>query len=307
MIEGESGILACCPKDERPLYKKSERKLVWPNGVTSLIFTADEPERLRGKQHEKLWADELGAWRYPESWDQAQFGLRLGRNPQAVVTTTPRPTQLVKELAADPNTIVTRGSTYDNQANLAPKFLQTIVAKYEGTRLGRQELHADILTDNPRALWKRSQVDALRITSAQLPRMKRIVVGVDPAVTNNETSDETGIVVVGLGEDNHGYVLDDRSLKDSVSAWGQAAVNAYRHFSADRVVAEVNNGGDLVEVVVRQADANVSYKAVRASRGKQTRAEPVSALYEQGRIHHVGAFATLEDQMCDYDPVTATK
>jgi phage terminase large subunit-like protein len=303
MIEGESGILAICPRDERPQYKRSERKLLWPNGAISLIFTADEPERLRGKQHEKLWCDELAAWRYPEAWDQAKFGLRLGSQPQACLTTTPKPTKLIKELAADPHTHITRGTTYDNRLNLAPGFYSAIIKAYENTRLGRQELDAEILDDNPGALWSRAQLEALRVAHA--PALKRIVVGVDPAVTANEDSDLTGIVVAGLGEDDHGYVLADRSLVATPSGWSREVVNAYHDSKADRVVAEINNGGDLVELAIRTTDRNVSYKAVRATRGKIVRAEPIAALYEQGRIHHVGGFPELEDQMCGYDALSS--
>jgi len=303
MIEGESGILAICPNDERPKYLSQKRQLIWPNGAKSLIFTADEPERLRGKQHMKLWADELAAWRYPEAWDQASLGLRLGDNPQAVVTTTPKPTKLVKELVADPTTVITRGSTYDNTANLADAFIQKVVKKYEGTRLGRQELNADILDDNPGALWKRSKIDALRVKTA--PQMKRIVVALDPAATKNANSDETGLVVCGLGTDNHGYVLADLTLRGSPEEWGRAAVHAYRLHGADRIIGETNNGGEMVAHVIRTVDRLVPFKAVHASRGKITRAEPISALYEQDRCHHVGAFPALEDQMCEYDPKTA--
>jgi len=305
MVEGESGILAVCPDNERPQYRKSERKLIWPNGATSLIFTADEPERLRGKQAEKLWADELAAWRYPDAWDQAKLGLRLGAHPQAVITTTPRPTKIIREIAKDSATVITRGTTYDNRGNLAPSFFGAIIKTYEGTRLGRQELNAEILEDNPNALWQRGRIDELRVIAA--PGLKRIVVGVDPAVTSKEDSDWTGIIVAAIGDDDHGYVLDDYSIMASPDQWAQAAVNAYHKHGADRIVAEVNNGGDLVELVIRTVDRNVSFKDVRASRGKAVRAEPIAALYEQGRIHHVGAFPALEDQMCDFDHMTAAK
>jgi phage terminase large subunit-like protein len=311
MIEGESGILICCPKDERPVYKKSERKLVWPNGAQSLIFTADEPERLRGKQHSKLWADELAAWRYPEAWDQAMFGLRLGLLPQAVITTTPKPTKIIKELAKDENTFITTGSTYDNQSNLAPSFFKSIIKKYEGTRLGRQELNAEILDDNPNALWKRKQIDADRVTDH--PPLKRIVVGVDPAVTAVEGSDLTGIVCAGLGENDEWYILADNSILDTPAKWAKQAVVTYVDLKADRIVGEANNGGDLVELAIRTVEdgkyvgKNVSYKKVHASRAKITRAEPVAALYEQHRVHHVGFYPELEDEMCDYDPLVTKK
>lgn len=305
MIEGESGILAICPHNERPEYKKSERKLIWPNGSVSLIFTADEPERLRGKQHCKLWADELAAWRYPESWTQAKLGLRLGKNPQACITTTPKPTAIIKEIAADVSTVVTRGTTYDNKANLAPSFFSQIIKSYEGTRLGRQELNAEILDDNPNALWNRTNIDTYRVSEA--PELKRIVVAIDPAVTSNEDSDLTGIVVAGVGDNQHAYILDDKSLQASADVWARLAVNLYREYHADRIIAEVNNGGDLVEMVIKTVDPNISYKEVRATRGKTRRAEPISALYEQGRVHHVGSFPKLEDEMCEFDPVNYDK
>jgi phage terminase large subunit-like protein len=300
MVEGESGILAICPQAERPLYKKNDRKLVWPSGATSLIFTADEPERLRGKQHEGLWADELAAWRYPESWDQAMLGLRLGTNPRAVVTTTPKPTPIIRELMSSSMTVVTRGSTYDNLENLAPPFIDKVIKKYEGTRLGRQELNAEILDDVEGALWKRAQIDALRVSHP--PEMVRIVVSVDPAVTNTDDSDETGIIVAGVGADGHGYVLNDASLRGSPNEWATAAIAEYYKFRADRLIAEVNNGGDMVEFTIRTVDRSVAYKQIHASRGKQTRAEPVASLYEQGEAHHVGCFPVLEDQMCQWVP-----
>lgn len=306
MIEGESGILAICPKDEKPVYVASKRQLQWPNGAKSLVFTADEPERLRGKQHEKIWADELGAWRYAEAWDQAMFGLRLGKYPQVCVTTTPRPIPLVKDLVKNPTTVVTRGSTYENRPNLAKAFFADIIRKYEGTRLGRQELNAELLEDNPGALWNLAQIDSLRVKDP--PILLRIVVGVDPSVSAEGDKDECGIVVAGIGIDGHFYVLDDLSLSASPDGWARQAVDkGYKFNGADRIVAEINNGGAMVESTIRTVDANVSYKGVHASRGKRTRAEPISALYEQGRVHHVGIFAKLEDQMCEWDPAISTE
>ena len=303
MIEGESGILAICPPDERPTYISHKRRLEWPNGARSLIFTADEPERLRGKQHMKLWCDEVCAWRYQESWDQAMFCLRLGRLPQAVVTTTPKPIKMLKDLLADERTALTTGSTYDNQDNLAPTFLHKIIARYEGTRLGRQELLAEVLEDTPGALWKRSRIDELRVK--EVPRLRRVVVAIDPAVSTKEGSDETGIIVAGLGFDDHIYVLADLSGNYTPDEWATEAIRQFDKWKADRIIAEVNNGGDMVEAAIRTKRKSISYKAVHASRGKVIRAEPVSALYEQGKAHHVGAFAILEDQMCvfttDYD------
>jgi len=293
MIEGESGIMAICPDSERPIYKRSERKLLWPNGATSLIFTADEPERLRGKQHMKLWADEMAAWRYEEAWAQAMMGLRLGDNPQAVVTTTPRPTSLVIGLTKDPRNIVTVGTTYENKANLAEGFFDYVIKKYEGTTLGRQELLAQILTDNQSALWKRADLDKGRVTKA--PDMERIIVGVDPSATAG--GDEAGIITKGKAGD-HYYTLADDSVQGSPQVWATAAVTAYHRHKANAIVAEDNNGGEMVEAVIKQVDPSVIVIRVHASRGKATRAEPIAAISEQGREHHVGTFQKLEDELC---------
>lgn len=307
MINGESGILAICPPSERPRYIQNASRLEWPNGAQSLIFTAAEPERLRGKQHEKLWADELGAWRYPEAWDQALMGLRLGDNPQAIVTTTPRPTKIIKGLSTDPTVTITRGSTYDNRDNLAPSFFDEIIKRYEGTRLGRQELNAEILDDNPNALWKRSDIDRARVVKS--PDLPRVVVGVDPSATS--TGDEAGIVTAGRNGDDY-YTLADDSVQGSPETWAQAAITAYHRAKADCIVAEKNNGGEMVASVIKQAVINarkkdptvgeVPVKLVWASRGKQTRAEPVATLFEQGRGHHVGSFPALEDELCEWEP-----
>jgi phage terminase large subunit-like protein len=301
-IEGESGILACCPRSERPRFVPSRHLLEWQNGATSLLFSADEPERLRGKQHDKLWADELASWRNPESWDQAMFGLRLGANPQAIVTTTPRPSALIKALVKDAHTIVVKGTSYENRSNLAPAFLDKIITKYEGTRLGRQELLAEILEDREGALFTQALIDAARVDKAS--ELIRIVIAVDPAVTSNEDSDETGIIAAGMDgrKPAHFYILDDQSLTASPEKWARRAVSAFHRHGADRVAAEVNQGGDLVEATIRNIDPDIAYRAVRATRGKAVRAEPISSLYEQGRVHHVGLFGELEDQMCDYVP-----
>lgn len=300
MIEGESGILACCPPDARPDYKKHESKLIWPSGCISLVFTADEPERLRGKQSEKLWADELAAWRYPEAWDQAMFGLRLGDKPQAVVTTTPRPVATVRTLIQNPNTHITRGTTYDNRDNLAPQFFSQLITKYEGTRLGRQELEAELLDDMPGALWSRPAIDDYRIHVSAAPDMRRIVVAVDPAVSTTERSDETGIVVAGVGEDGRGYVIADESGVYSPNEWGRRVASLVARHDADCVVCERNQGGDMVADVIRSAAPRVRVVEVTASKGKVTRAEPVAALYEQGRVSHIGRHDMLEDQMAQF-------
>lgn len=301
IVEGESGILAISSPAFRPKYEPSKRRITWPNGAQASTFSADEPDRFRGPQHDLCWLDELAAWKYPEAYDQIQFGLRLGNKPRQMITTTPRPTKLIKEIIADPTTYVTRGSTYDNKDNLAPSFLEQIIKKYEGTRLGRQELNAEILDDNPHALWKYEQIDALRVYRAPLT-LNRVVVAIDPAVTSHAGSNETGIIVAAIGTDDHGYVLADLSISASPDEWGRAAVQAYYQYSADRIIGEVNNGGDLIESLIRNVDPNVSYKSVRATKGKAIRAEPISALYEQSRIHHVGYFPKLEDQMCNFDP-----
>jgi phage terminase large subunit-like protein len=300
MIEGESGILAICPRHERPHYAPSKRRLEWPNGARSLIFTADEPERLRGKQHTKLWCDEVASWRRPEAFEQAMLGLRLGSRPQVVITTTPKPVRLIRELIANPETIMTQGTTYDNRANLSPRFFAQIIRRYEDTRIGRQELNAELLEQIEGALWSSTMIDETRVVKA--PDMARVVVAIDPATTSGEDADETGIVVAGKGVDGHAYVLSDLSCRLSSNNWATRAVNAYREFHADRMVAEVNNGGDLVENVIRTIDRHVSYRAVHASRGKVVRAEPISALYEQKKVHHVGLFADLETQMCSFVP-----
>lgn len=298
MVEGESGILAISPPWERPRYEPSKRRLTWPNGATATLFSADEPERLRGPQHDTAWCDELASWRYPEAWDMLMFGLRLGTDPRVVVTTTPRPTTLLRELIIDPSVVVTRGTTYDNRSNLAPSFLGQVVRKYQGTRLGRQELDAELLEDAAGALWTRGIIEGTRARAA--PPLIRVVVAIDPAVTATDEADETGIIVAGRDSYGHAWVLADTSGRYQPIEWARTAISAYRAHRADRIVAEVNNGGDMVEATLRMIEPNVPFTAVRASRGKITRAEPIAALYEQGRVHHLGAFPKLEDQMCAF-------
>jgi phage terminase large subunit-like protein len=303
MVEGESGILAVSAPWCKPKYEPSRRRLTWPNGAIATCFSADEPDLLRGPQHDGAWGDELAAWRYgADTWDQLQFGLRLGDDPRAVLTTTPRPTKLVREILEDPTTVTIRGSTYENAGNLAPAFLERMTAKYAGTRLGRQELAAELLDDNPFALWQRKLIEGLRVTQKKLPAMKRIVVAIDPNASSDEEAAEAGIIGAGLGVDGRGYVLEDVTTSGSPATWADAAVKLYRRLEADRIIAEANNGGEMVEHTVRTVDENVSFRAVHASRGKLTRAEPISALYEQGRVHHVGCFPELEDQMCEWVP-----
>jgi predicted phage terminase large subunit-like protein len=293
-----SGLLQVHPKDFMPLYESSKRRLAWPNGAIATLYNGTEPEQLRGPEHDAAWIDELAKFALAqEVWDQLQFGLRIGERPRVLITTTPKPTRLLKAIIADPKTHITRGRTADNVANLAPNVVSSIIARYAGTRLGRQELDAEMLEDTPGALWKLADIEAARVQPKDLPTLRRVVVAVDPAVSNNENSDETGIIVAGLADNGHAFVMADYSLKASPDAWAREAVNAYHRHRADRLIAEVNNGGALVENTVRMVDPNVSYKAVHASRGKAVRAEPVAALYEQHRVHHVGPFPMLEDQM----------
>jgi len=279
MVEGESGLLAIGPPQLRPQYEPTKRRLTWPNGAIATTYSADEPERLRGPQHDAAWCDEIASWRYPEAWDMLMFGLRLGPDPRVVVTTTPKPIKIIRELIADPTTVITRGSTYDNRANLAPAFLQQIVRKYEGTRLGRQELNAEILDDVPGALWSRALIEETRWpVHRNIPDLVRIVVAIDPAASSGEDADETGIIVAGKDANGHGYVLADQSGRYPPTEWARTAIALYRQHKADRIVAEVNNGGDMVEATIRMVDPNVSYNKVHASRGKVIRAEPVAAL-----------------------------
>jgi phage terminase large subunit-like protein len=301
MVEGESGLLAIFPPGQRPRYEPSKRRVTFSNGAIATTYSADEPERLRGPQHDAAWCDEIASWRYPEAWDMLMFGLRLGADPRVVVTTTPKPTKIIRELLADPTTAVTRGSTYDNSENLADAFLGQIVRKYEGSRLGRQELLAEVLDDVPGALWTRQVIEDSRWPASRtVPELRRIVVAIDPAASSGEEADETGIIVAGRDGDGRGFVLDDRSGRYAPTEWAHIAISLYRRYDADRVVAEVNNGGDMVEATLRMVDSSVSYTPVHATRGKVVRAEPIAALYEQGRIHHIGAFPTLEDQQCSF-------
>lgn len=306
MVEGESGILATSPKSFKPKYESSKRRLTWPNGAIATTYSAEDPEQLRGPQHGGAWADELAKWRYAQdTWDNLMLGLRLGDRPRAVVTTTPRPIPLLREMLKDKTVAVTSGSTFENLMNLAPSFRHDVVSRYEGTRLGRQELYAELLDDVPGALWQRGMIEQSRVRSA--PPLTRVAVAIDPAVTSGEKSDETGMVVGGVDKFWQGYVLADLSCRLSPDGWARRALDAYDQYEADIIVAEVNNGGDLVESVLKAAAAAMKrpmppYKKVHASRGKRSRAEPVALLYEQERVHHVGMFPLLEDQMCVFVP-----
>ncbi len=298
MVEGESGLLSVYPRGERPLYEPSKRQVTWPNGAIAKLYNATEPDQLRGPQHEIAWCDELAKWRYARAtWDQLQFGLRLGDHPRQIVTTTPRPIELVKAIVIGQEGCVhvTRGRTLDNKANLAQTFLSKIVTRYAGTRLGRQELEGEILGDLPGALWRQDQIDMFRLSEPP-ENLGRIVVSVDPAVTNTEQSDEHGLIVAGL-DDQTGYVLEDASVRGTPLTWARRAIALHDKYAADGIVVEVNQGGDMVANTLRSVREGLNIIEVRATRGKHVRAEPIAALYEQGRVHHVGAFVELEDQM----------
>jgi predicted phage terminase large subunit-like protein len=307
MIEGESGILACAPEDFKPKFIPSLKKLIWPNSVESHIYYGSEPNKARGPQSDFLWCDELAKWQRPEeTFDNLLMGLRLGSNPLCIVTSTPRPTRFLMELErrtdrqGRPCTITTRGRTQDNYRNLSPVFISTIISKYEGTRLGRQELEGEFLDDNPDALWKRSDIDQNRVRS--IPELSYVVVGVDPAATSKTGSDDTGIIVAGKDDNGHYYVLGDYTIHDTPQKWGNAVITAFHKHQANMIIGETNNGGEMVEHTLKTIDQKIPFKAVHASRGKATRAEPISALYEQGKVHHFGTFTELEDQLCEWVP-----
>lgn len=298
LVEGDSGILSVHPKAERPLYEPSKRRLTWPNGSIATCYNASEPDQLRGPQHHYAWADEIAKFPHAQDlWDQLAFGMRLGQHPQVIATTTPRPIPIIKRLMADKGTVTTRGKTLENTSNLAPGAVAAMMERYQGTRLGRQELDGEIVDDVPGALWTRAMLDTGRVPTA--PQMTRVVVAIDPSGTDgqDENGDEIGIVVAGRGVDGRGYVLADRTCRLSPDGWARRAVTAYHEFEADRIVAERNFGGAMVQSVVRQADRSVPFKEVVASRGKAVRAEPVAALFEQGRVSIVGSQPELEDQL----------
>lgn len=298
MVEGDSGLLAIAPPDRRPVFEPSRRRLIWPNGAQAALYSAEEPDQLRGPQHGFAWGDEIAKWACAdEVWATLRMGLRLGERPRAVLTTTPKPTALVKALVADAGVAVTRGGTRENALNLPRAFLAGIEAAYAGTRLGRQELDGELIEELQGALWQTDLLDACRV--AAVPELARVVVAVDPPAGASATSDACGIVVAGRGVDGRAYVLADRSVQGlSPEGWARAVAAAAAEFSADRVVAEVNNGGAMVESVLRSVEATLPVRCVRASHGKVARAEPVAALYEAGRVSHLGLLRALEAELC---------
>ena len=301
--EGESGIVNISPPWDKPIYEPSKRKLTWPNGAHALAFSSHEPDQLRGPQFDAAWCDELASWEYPsQTWDNLTFALRLGRRPRSVVTTTPKSIELVRSLPNRPGVQVTRGSTYENQDNLPPAYFNQLIEQYDGTRIGQQEIYAELIDEDEDAIWKREWIEKARLSSH--PPVARIVVAIDPAMSTKPNSSETGIVVVGADmRRKHAYVLADESGKLTPNSWARRAAHLFDKFNATRIVAEDNVGGDMVKSTLKNAvDRTLPYKGIKARRGKYIRAEPVAALYEQGRVHHVGRFPQLEDQMCTWTP-----
>ncbi|WP_246519801.1 DNA-packaging protein [Ancylobacter lacus] len=300
MVEGVSGLMAVHPRHQRPRWEPTRRRLEWPNGAIAQGFSADDPESLRGPQFDAAWCDELAKWRYAEAaFDMLQFGLRLGERPRQMVTTTPRPTALIRRLLADPLCAVTRIATAENAVHLAPSFLRTVVGRYAGTRLGRQELDGELIDDRPDALWSRALIETGREAAA--PPLVRIVVAVDPPASSRKGADACGLVAAGLDREGVVHVLADESAQGLTPAgWGARVVALHHRLDADRVVVEVNQGGEMVRTILAGIDPAVPVTEVRASRGKWLRAEPVAALYERGRVRHAGTFPALEDEMCDF-------
>ena len=296
MVEGESGILAVFPPDRRPDYEPSKRRVTFHTGAVATVDSSENPDQLRGPQQDTAWVDELGTFKHQEAFDNLQLGLRLG-NPRQIVTTTPRPVRVLRNLLEDADAVVTRGTSYENRANLAPAFFKQVIARYEGTRRSQREIEGLLLDEVPGALWTREM-----IRYAAPPKMRRVVVGVDPSISDGEDAAECGIVVAGEGVDGQFYVLADCSLRGSPARWGRAVVDAWLDYGVDRVVAEENQGGKMVELSLRTIEADIPYRGVHASVGKQARAEPVSALYEQGRVFHATPFTELEDQLCNWVP-----
>jgi len=303
MVEGPSGLLSIYPPQQGPLFSPSKRQILWPCGAIATLYGAEQYDQLRGPQFDTAWIDEFAKFRHQKAlWEQLLLSLRLGQDPRCLVTTTPRPSKLLEALLKDPQVVVTKGTTFENQANLAPAFFESIVAQFSGTQLGAQELYAEMLTEREGALWQRTFLHYAQPENDATGQwqLERIVIAIDPATTHTEDSDETGIVVAGMDAQKRAFVLEDLSGRLSPADWGRRVVEAYWHYRADRIIAEVNKGGDLVERVVKSIDNTIAYKAVRATRGKITRAEPIAALYEQMRVFHIRPFSLLETQLCTY-------
>jgi predicted phage terminase large subunit-like protein len=303
MVEGPSGLLSVYPPQQGPLFSPSKRQILWPCGAIATLYGAEQYEQLRGPQFDTAWIDEFAKFRQQKAlWEQLLLSLRLGQDPRCLITTTPRPSKMLEALLKDPAVVVTKGTTFENQTNLAPAFFDSIIAQFSGTQLGAQELYAEVLTERDGALWQRALLRYAQPESDATGQwqLDRIVIAIDPATTHTQDSDETGIVIAGLDAQKRAFVLEDLSGRLSPADWGRRVVEAYWRYKADRIVAEVNKGGDLVERVVKSMDNTVSYKAVRATRGKATRAEPIAALYEQERVFHVRPFTLLETQLCTY-------
>jgi phage terminase large subunit-like protein len=302
MIEGVSGLMCVHRREERPLWQSSRRRLEWPNGAVAQAFSAEDPESLRGPQFDAAWCDEIGKWKQARAtWDMLQFGLRLGAWPCQMVTTTPRPTALVKQLMADPNVALTRMRTKDNAVNLAGAFLESVVGTYAGTALGRQELDGELVEERQGALWTRAGLEACREREA--PALVRIVIAVDPPASSGKRADACGLVAAGIDSGGVVHVLEDATLSQAMPhEWAGQAAALYHAWAADALVVEVNQGGEMATAVIREVDSSVPVTPVRATRGKYLRAEPVAALYAQGRVRHAGTFPQLEDEMCDFAP-----
>jgi len=309
MVCGESGIINCSKPEFMPKYEPSKRRIIWPNGATAMMYSAEEPERLRGPQHEKAWCDELAAWQEPETWDMLQFGMRLGMHPQTIITTTPKPTPFVARIMRLPNLMTTRGSMLDNRANLPPSFIRAIMDRYQGTRLGKQEIEGLYLSSIEGAIFSEENIQRLQ-SKRSVDDYERICISVDPAVSAGEGSNETGIIVAGSFESGkYADVIADHSGHYKPNEWADLVIHLYHTWKADRVLGEVNNGGDLVEHTLRtrRGGGHVAFQKITSSKGKRLRAEPIGALYEQKRIFHAEYFETLEDQMVTFNPEETVK
>ncbi len=301
-IEGPGGILRNTHPNEVPHYEPSKKRLTWRNGTRATIYSDEEPDQLRSFSGDTAWIDEFGKFKHPRlCWINLQFGMRevSADRPRRLITSTPRPLSIIREIEKMATTITITGNSYENQINLDPTWFKETILDYEGTRIGRQEIYAEMLGEAEGALWKRGDIH----TVLNAPQLTRIVVAIDPAATSKETSDETGIIVAGVTAEGLGYVLEDLSGRYSPDGWASRAIEAYSRHKADRIIGEVNNGGEMIESVLRTIDKTISYKSVHASRGKAARAEPIAALYERGKVYHVGGLNDLEDQLCNWEPL----